>query len=253
MINRTLYKEPIATRSQNPPKFGVMAGALPFSVMFQNNQVINRSFIELFGFMPPNVALGRNNYERFERFLDSAVYLALGIFGPIAIEKVLNKKREKAFFENRNFAHFFNPTPTQFKKSGHQWYHRVNDFISNLGRRSPLRMRWEWLRPEKVSALPADIVNPLIRDIGFKSKDTFYQFINTPAIKRKLLNYKTQIVWLDLALLTSANLLSMWGKNTITQVWSGKEGFAGTFNYASDNYQKENTKNYLKNKQKRLL
>lgn len=236
------------------PSFGTGAvGALPFAVMFENNQVVNRSFIELFGYMPPNIVLGRNLYERFERFWDSAIYLLLGIFGPIAIEKALNKKREQAFFDEHKLKHFFNKTPTEFAPSGKRWYHKANDYISNLGRRSPLRVRWEWLRPETVKNLPSDIIGPLVREVGFKSKDKFYEFINNPAIKKKLFKYKSQIVWLDLAMLTGMNLISMWGKNAITKLWSGKKGFSGTFNYTSANYQEQASKSYEDNKMKRFL
>lgn len=227
------------------------ASPLPFSVVFQNNDVLNRSFIELFGVMPSGMAVARNPYERIEVAWVSIPWLMFGIAGPIVLEKQINGRTEAAI--RKAFPHYFNAKPTFPKVLGRQrWYHKLNHTIGNLGRSSPLRVPWGWLNGQPVRDIPAHRAKALLDEVGFKSLAHVRDALANPVFRGKILRAKMRILGLDMAMMGFASLLSTWGKKWMTEKLSGRKGFAGEFTYSTNTYLEQQTKEYTDNKAKRF-
>ncbi len=235
--------------SGQPPGFGVRSG-LPFSVAFHNNDVLNRSFIELFGLMPSGMLVARNVYERLEVAWVSVPWLLLAIAGPIILEKRINHRSEDGF--RKDFAHYFNKKPV-FKPHGQGWFNRLNHRIANLGRTSPLRVPWGALNGSALASVSAEKAAQLVKDVGFKSVEALTTALKDTAFRKRLLKTKMRIVALDVALIAFANLSSVWGKKEMTERLSGRKGFSGEFNYTTETFLEEKSKEYDTNKRKKFI
>jgi len=220
------------TAKYNRPRFGAV-GRMPWDVWVAQNQVLNREIIDIFGYEIPAVALARNKFERLERFLDGALWVLIGICAPILLDKGLNTRWTKGLIKDFNPA--FLPKP-QFQKL----FKNPKDAIYR-----PVGIPFELLDK-------ANRFNP-----GSKALNTIsaYGLKSLPEkLADKLLNYKLLILWVDLLVMASKGQIYYWGKNWITEKWSGKKGFVGEFTYATDDYlkrksakheQTKKTKQYL--------
>lgn len=224
-------------------------GVLPFSVLFQNNQLINRSYIELLGYAPPTIALARNRYERYEKALDEACWLLLAVVGPVIIERVLSQRVTTSFRQDPKLAKYFTDLPKYTPENG--LFRRLHQAISHMGKNSPLRVQWQWLQQQAMPITDTEINRQRVKDLGVKSLSALQEMVKDSYARKRLIRSKMAVVVLDLVLMATSNFISQWGKNALTERLSHQSGFSGTLNYASKAYQSEKNKTYQQEKDKR--
>ncbi|MEB3245175.1 MAG: hypothetical protein VKJ06_04220, partial [Vampirovibrionales bacterium] len=67
---------------------GIPQTSLPFSVQLHRNQVLNRAFLDAFGWGGGSIVFARNKYERIERALDLGAWWVIGLGTPLVLEKL---------------------------------------------------------------------------------------------------------------------------------------------------------------------
>lgn len=226
------------------------SGVLPFSVLFQNNQLINRTFIDLTGYLPPTLYFSRNVFERLEKLLDFSSWFFLAAIGPIVLEKAISQKVTQSFRSDPKLKKYFTEPPTYQKETG--FFRRLHQKISHLGKSSPLRIRWEWLQRQAKTIQDTEMNQQRVKDLGLKSVKAMQDLVRDPHGRKRLIRAKMSVVVLDLLLMGAANLIGQWGKNVLTEKLTHKTSFSGTFNYTTRSYQEEQNKRYQKEKQTRL-
>jgi len=209
---------------------------MPWDIWIAQNQVLNREIIDIFGYEIPAISLARNKFERLEKFLDGALWVLIGVCCPILLDKGLNQGWTKGLI--KDFKPAFLPKP-QFQKL----FNHAKDAVYR----------------------PVGIPFELLDNAGFKNRfspgskalDTLstYGLKSLPEkLAHKILNYKLLILWVDLLVMASKGQIYYWGKNWISEQWSGKKGFVGEFTYATDDYLKrKNAKHEQTKKTKQYL
>lgn len=194
-----------------------------FLGMMAQNQVMSRSFIEIFGYAIWNVLFARNNWERLERASDSVSWLAVGVAVPVVVgnamvrgfTNTLKKRFPKAFIPGA----VHKPVHLPF-----QWLEQ-GDFAK----------RWA---PQALNKLP-------LAQYGLK---TLPRAMAQALLKQKLLG----IMMMDaLVIWTQANAFA-WGRNLMTEKLSKQKGFSGVFTEASEAYRQKEAERYEAQKAKRL-
>lgn len=206
-------------RSAFPTKSQTFASSLPFSVMIHRNQAWNRLFIELVGYDPWIIACARNKFERVEKILDVASWVSIGVFGPILLDKIVNK----AYVNHLK---------------------KLFPLITKSG--SPLSVPFEWLnatvsKQKLLSATPKQLASYGLEHIKQFAPKQLGRLTN------KLILGKLMVIGLDLLLMASQGQLFFYLRNYLTQKWSKQKGFSGEFNYANKAYLDQQTADYDKN------
>lgn len=196
------------------------AKSLSWDVMVAKNEVLNRAFIEVFGYYAWQQLFARNRYERIEETLDTASHLALGTLAPIGINAYVAKKWLRPL-QNKFAQHFIS-------KNVH-----------------PLNTPLELL---DTALLKSPKLNP------FTSKQLTENGLKnlSPQLIKTLSKVKLGFMATDLLLLASSQQLYAWGKNALTEKLSGKKGFVGIFNQASESYVDQQQQQYQKSEKKRF-
>lgn len=190
----------------------------PWDVRLHKNQVWNRLFIESFGYYLWSILFARNPFERLEKGGDLACWVAIGIFLPLALEKVFNGWYSK-----------------QLKKK----------FQFTLPR--PLGLAFEELDDARIKQ-PA-VLKSLAKKLGSHATP----IERLPLLLRKIRFGKLALLFTDLFFMASKGQVYFWGKNWVTEKLSGKKGFSGELSYASNEYLQYKTKDHEKNKRKKLI
>ncbi len=222
------------------------AGTTPFSVVVEKNQVLSRFLVWLGGYLPADLLVARNGFERLEKVLDHAFWVVFGLGVPIVLERVFNRKYTKALQKEFNLPDVKqSPMP---KKAG-----IMKKFIHVLegqGKHSPLQLPFEWLSKNANTITPKEL-SYVSQQLKIP-KVSLQKLLKKKRFLNKVMRAKQIILFADLAFMALNGQLSVWAKNFITAFTSGKKGFSGIMDYASDDYLKETTKSYEKNKKKRL-
>ncbi len=197
-----------------------MGAAVPWDVQLARNQLMNRLFIESIGHFPWSLGLARNKYERIESALSIGSYLSIGIALPLLLESIFNKHYSK----------------------------HLQQKYGLLPQARPLNMPFEMLEHNGLKKLWNSPNTARLRQFGIKSARQL-----TPQLVNAIRLAKTQIVFTDLMLLAAKGQFFWFAKNWLTEKLSGKKGFSGEFNYASEEYRAKKSENYEKNKKKRFL
>jgi len=244
--------KPAIQTSKHPQIAFGSAQALPFSVVLQNNGLLNRGFIDMFGYTPFAMGVARNMYERIEVAFDMLTWLLFGLIAPVVVDKALNQKLSKKITEHPNFKPYFQALPSITKplSSSLPWFQRLGNHIGQMGRSSVFRIPLEWLHPHFRLNNPEQQAHWL-KEIGLSPK-ALNTLLQKDTFRRQVLRGKLAILLLDMSLIMFSGLLAMWGKNAITRQLSGKKGFSGEFKYADKTYLEEKSQNYEKNKKKRF-
>lgn len=181
---------------------------LPWDAKIARNQVYNRGFIEIFGYCMWQVIFARNNYERFEKFSDSAAYLLLGTAAPIMLDRLINNKIRGYF--RKAYAHVYLPG---------------QKLLAN-----PVDIPFECLDASRLKQ-------------GLHKFPELYAKLQARGLKSLPLKMAKQIkmaklgfMAFDLAAIFGVNLAVTWGRNWLTQKLSGKKGFSGIYNIATEDY-----------------
>ncbi|MBX2859599.1 MAG: hypothetical protein KTR14_00060 [Vampirovibrio sp.] len=250
--------QPAANTSlETSPAFGATVGAstVPFSVIFQNNQLLNREFIDVFGLQVTSQFAIRNHYERLEKFLHSCLWWGLGLTAPILLERLISRRFSNNLRRDPKHRHLFKD-PESIPKPAYQgaWYQKLAQYIGNLGKDSILRFPFEWFDPSKSDATKTNPshFNRLAEDLGFKDTHALKTFLANKAVKSRILKGKFGIMTLDLLAMMSVGQLQAWAKNAMTEKLSGRQGFSGEFTYTSDAYLTDTNQNYQAEKGKRF-
>ena len=181
---------------------------LPWDAKIARNQVYNRGFIEIFGYCIWQIILARNNYERFEKFSDSAAYLLLGTAAPIMLDKLINNKIR-----------------AYFRKTYAKAYLSGQKLLAN-----PVDIPFECLDASRLKQ-------------GLHKFPELYQKIQARGLKilplkmaRQIMATKLGFMVFDLGAIFMVNIAVTWGRNWLTQKLSGQKGFSGIYNIASKDY-----------------
>lgn len=213
-ILETPPNRPIGLSRAKSPPFGRFSWHRVEDYVIQN-QVVNRSAMEMLGYMPANVIISRNNFERIEKFMDSGTLLLFGFMLPSFLLKPLTR-----WYTGRFLTHPFrlpakaNPLMTPFQ-----------DLDANRLRSAAHQLK-------------------LARQWGLRST------AKVPALSRQVLNGKLLVLLVDLVALALQGQLYVWGKNFVTEQLSGRTGFSGEFNQASKSQVEQNTQHYQANKKR---
>ncbi|MBX2861851.1 MAG: hypothetical protein KTR14_11505 [Vampirovibrio sp.] len=244
--------------ASRPEQINVPFGSmpmLPISAVFQNNQVLNRQFIDVVGFTPSQLAVARNNYERLEYGMTQLTWWTVGLTIPLILERYFNKRyagniRQK--FSDKLGYRWKEPpkpvlegNPSVFRKTAH--------WIGNLGRRSPLNVPFELLLKDVAKSIEPEKAATLAKQVGLKSGEDLTKLLQDPAFVKSVRQAKLGIVAADLFLLFMSDQFAMWAKNFLTHHLSGRAGFSGEFDYTSKEYLEEKSQGYEENKFKRLF
>jgi hypothetical protein len=79
------------------------------------NEVLNRSIIDILGYEPWVIALGRNKAERIERLLDTFAWFGIAIGLPLLIQRPLSNIYHQMLKKRFNLFGDANPLTTSFK------------------------------------------------------------------------------------------------------------------------------------------
>ena len=196
-----------------PSRFGRASG-MPWDVGLAQNQLLNRVAMDAAGPIPWEIALSRTKYERMEHILSAALYLLVGIGLPVFLEKIFN-----------------------------DWF-TCNKLAPKYGidpEKKPLRIPFEALEHhglEKLQKMSQAERNKILGQYGITTL--------TPQLAKTLKLAKCQIILVDLLLFAIKGQAYYFGKNWMTEKWSGKSGYSGILNYANDDYLKKKSENYQK-------
>ncbi|MDH4380121.1 MAG: hypothetical protein QE263_09495 [Vampirovibrionales bacterium] len=222
----------------------------PFSVLFEENQVLNRQFIELGGYLPSDMMTARNKFERAEKILDHGFWLLVAVLSPVVLGRWFLNAYQK------RFEPFGLPkvTPAPLKQKGIM---RAVEWVERLGKHSPLQIPFEWLESSQTAVRDPLLVKRIAHNLGLESAEALEKLLSDPnkgkAFRSRALNGKLLILGLDLLLMASNAQIKLWLKNYITPWLSGKKGFSGTLNYTTDKFRDEKTKDYESHKKSRML
>ncbi|MCA9842015.1 MAG: hypothetical protein KC475_07820 [Cyanobacteria bacterium HKST-UBA03] len=221
---------PLVPVWQTPrPGFG-QAPPLPLSVTIATNQVWNRLVVGLLGYEASQVATSRNPYELVERGLHVISWIGVGILMPLLLERfvsprISNHLRKKFKLPQSNQSLLRIP----FQLLDHNQHHRrIAHYVAAAQRRHPVALSQ-------------------LSDYGLTSFKPLYN----KQLLSDILMAKQGILLLDLLMLGSQGQLYAWGKNWLSKRLSGKMGYTGEFNYASDAYLRKQTKQYEAQKKAR--
>lgn len=218
----------------------------PISVVVEKNQVLSRFLVLLGGYIPSDMLVARNGYERAEKALDHAFWLLFGLTVPVLLERFFNTKFSKKINQKFNLPEV---KASPLTKNAN-WAQRFIHVLEGNGKHSPLQLSFQWL--DSSYTPKAKELNYVSKQLHL-SKEKLSQLIKTPQFKKMVMGGKQAILAADLAFMALNGQLSVWAKNVMTELSSGKKGFSGLFNTASNTYVEESTKEYDKNKKKRLL
>lgn len=175
------------------------------------NEVINRLFIDIFGYQLWLGAFARNNFERLENVLGAVAFLGFGIAVPILVQKKLARLYEKYLakrFKIKSPKGLLNTPFEQLDKAA----------ITKLPEQRAFAKQW---------------------GVGTK---------RVMPLRHWVLAAKLAIIGVDMLFLMSQNLFYVWGRNALTEHLSKKQGFSGEFNVAVDTQLTKNNQGYQKNK-----
>ncbi len=200
----------------------------PFSVLFEENQVLNRQFIELGGYLPSDMWAAPNRYARYEKILDHSFWLGVAVASPIVLGYGLVRVLSKGFYKMGL------PTLSPLSiPAGTPFIQKLKIQLEALGNRTPLQVPWEWLDASKTVSPHLEQLAPLSQRLGFPSPEALKGFLDRPDVLKKILSGKLWILLIDMALMASNAQIKLWGKNYLTLYLSGgKQGFSSAFNYA---------------------
>lgn len=212
------------------------------------NQVLSRLFVLLGAYIPSDMLVARNKYERVEKVLDHAFWLAFGVVVPIFLERVFNNKYAKAI---RDYAKL--PTVSMPKSNNRSLYQKTMDLLEGQGRHSPLQLPFEWLGKNVKNHDPKELA-VYAKNMGLENNvSRLKALLSDPKFLTMVRKCKFAILMADLGLMALNGQLSVWIKNFVTEITSQKKGFSGVFEYADDQYLKETSADYEANKKKRML
>jgi len=231
--------------NKNQPQFG---GTLPFSAVFEQNQVLNRQFIELGGYLPSDMLVARNRFERYEKLLDHGFWLGVAVTAPLLLGYVITRGLAKSFVKLGLPKLPKATIPNHLSK-----IERITTWVENLGKHSPLQIPFEWLDRSNSVVKSPEKLHRISQNLGLANTSILESYLANDHFIQKVRNGKLFILLVDLALMASSTQVKMWLKNALTASLSGKKGFSGTFNYTSEQYQKAKSSDYENHKHKRLL
>lgn len=217
-----------------------------FSVVVDKNQVLSRFLVLLGGYVPSDMLVARNKYERVEKGLDHSFWLLFGMAVPILLERLYNRRFTK------NINNEFN-LPTVKAKPLPPNAGLTQQFIHLLegnGKHSPLQVSFKWL--DKSPIKDSKELNYVSKQLAI-TPEKLKCLLKNQKFKRMVFKGKQAILAADLAFMALNGQLSVWAKNIITEWRSGKKGFSGILDSTSNEYREEKTKDYDKNKKKRLM
>ncbi|MCA9799145.1 MAG: hypothetical protein KC474_06310 [Cyanobacteria bacterium HKST-UBA04] len=238
-----------ANRAQQRLRFGLSAGPLPvmpFSVVFQNNQILNREFIDAFGIFPSRMVAARNTNEKLEIFIDHAAWWVCGMAVPLLIGRRYNdavaSKLARTFH--------LHPPKINLPKSGKSWLGRFVDRVSLYGRTSALQVPWQWLDRSTVFKRSGSAMAVVAKEMGCRDVPHLNALLKDEAFRSAVLKGKTNLLVIDTVGNMFNGLISFFGRNWITRYLIGHEGFSGELKYASKDYMEEQSTTYQKNQRK---
>ncbi len=222
-------------------------GVTPFSVVVEKNQVLSRFFVLLGGYIPADMLVARNALERAEKILDHSLWIVFGLAVPIVLERVFNRKYTKALRKE------FGLPPAKAKPlpKGSKLIHKAVHVLEGEGKHSPLQLPFEWLTTQHKNVQGKEL--SYISNQLQIPQEKLKKLLSNKKFVGKVMRAKQVILFADLAFMALNGQLSVWAKNFVTAAKTGKEGFSGIMDYASDDYLKESSKDYEKNKKKRLM
>lgn len=185
----------------------------------EQNEVMNRVVMDIFGWGGPGILFARNLYERVERSLDIGLWLVAGVIFPLTLDQLINKRQTVKLKQ-------------RFPKA----------FLNTVEKAQPIGIPFEWLNTQSIQKIPKSKLAPY----GLKQ------------IPKSMLNHirKTKIFYIllaDMLLMASKGQGYFWGKNALTEFLTGKKGFVGEFNYAKEEYLAKKAKEYESSRKKRML
>lgn len=200
-----------------------------FTAALEQNQVLNRVVLDVFGWGGPGILFARNLYERIERALDIGSWLVAGVMFPLLLDRFVNQvytqqlrqKYPKSFLPKR---------------------------VTAPNKLSPLGMPFEWLDKTAFRKQfgPLGTLLSKLKTVGLKTLP-----INmAKSVLRGKIFY---ILLADMLLMATKGQGYYWGKNVLTEFLTGKKGFVGEFNYAQDAYLKKKSQEYEASKKKRMI
>lgn len=208
------------------PSWDSSKASEPLPVMLSRNQVLNRVFLDVFGWGGPAILTARNRYERIEKLLDVGSWLMVGVGTPILLGQLFNR-----------------------------WvvpHYLLKPFkLSNQA--TPLHLPWAWVDEtgkKPLSQLTPHDVEILTSALKCPKKQALAAL--TPQMMARLRGLKLSVLTMDMLLMATKGQGYYWGKNWLTEKISGKKGFSGEFNYATEKTLSQNNKTYQA-QQKRLL
>lgn len=181
----------------------------------------------MFGWGGPAILTARNKYERIEKALDVGSWLVVGATLPILLGQVFNKALVPQLLLKPN------QLPAQA---------------------TPLHLPWQWVDDAQRNAWQAapkaqqEALSTALQQQGLRDLADL-----TPAVTQRLRALKLGVLTLDMVLMATKGQGYFWGKNWLTEKLSGKKGFSGEFNYATNDTLQRNSKAYEQDHRRRLL
>lgn len=218
--------QPVQKRSPQFARLGV-----PPLVYLEERHAWNRLAIETLGYYSWSAALSRSKFELMEIGLDWLGWAVVGVALPLTLGKWMKGKAQSKILKACG-----NSLPSLKDK-----------------KLTMLEVPFEFLDQSK--SMKTDIVNadPIAKGLGFKDVSHLQGTLSrNPKLVELIQNWKVGILGLDLFLFAIKGQLYNWGSKWLTEKLSGKKGFSGEFNQASDEYlkKKSNSFDLAKNKRK---
>lgn len=203
--------------TQKRPSRLPFGNRVPLDVYIAKNPIINRHIIELLGYDGWVLLLARNNFERIEKFLDSAMWYVVGVGLPLLSGLTISRLAMKQLLK------------------------RAPGIIAKKS--NPLNISFDLLAKilSKKSLSAAEKTALKQHNINLPSKNTL-RWANIIA------NTKLSILLVDMFFMASKGQSYFYLKNWLTERLSGKKGFSGEFSYTNEAYRNEKSSFYQRNK-----
>lgn len=222
----------------------------PFSVLINKNQVMSRSFIDVFGYTPNIMLVSRNAYERLEKALDLVSWLAVGVLGAFGLKEAYCRKFTQALRKEFNLPE---PAAEAFLEKPTRLIDRLLKMFTGSGRKSPLQIPFEWLDAARMGPHNTQHFTMIAENLGIAPQRLDDLLVKAPDFAKKVLKGKRNLMLIDLLVMAFAGQAYFWGKNWVTEKLSGRKGFSGEFKYAQNQYLDHKTDRHERSKKLRQM
>ncbi len=178
------------------------------------NEVLNRSLIDIIGYEPWVIGFSRNGTERLEKLMDGVAWFTIGLGLPLLLQRPLSKFYERALKNKFNLSSqtkgLLNTSFTKLEKS-------------------------HWQGDATQSAR-------LAKKLGLANANKLGGLV------KWVVGAKLAIVLVDLFFMAAKGEIYFWGRNLLTEKRTHKKGFSGEMGMATSTQLENNAKEYNESK-----